>query len=68
MTTSCHYSGNLNILVPRQPPLDVDGRFGASTERAVKEFQAAAGIVADGIPGPVTLASIKLKLDAVRAG
>ena len=39
-----------------------------NTERAVREFQAAAGIVADGIPGPVTLASIKLKLDAVRAG
>lgn len=50
------------------PKLDVDGRFGAATRRAVKEFQTAAGIAADGIPGPVTEAAIKLKLDLVRGG
>ncbi len=59
---------DLNILVPRRPPLVVDGRVGPATERAVREFQTAAGIVSDGIPGPVTLATIKLKLDTVRAG
>jgi putative chitinase len=48
------------------PKLVVDGRYGPATRRAVKEFQAAAGIVADGIAGPVTDAAIRLKLDAIR--
>lgn len=50
------------------PQLEVDGRYGAATRNAVKEFQVAAGIVADGIAGPVTRATIKLKLDQTRAG
>jgi len=49
------------------PKLAVDGRFGPATRRAVKEFQTAAGIVADGIPGPVTEAAIKLRLDRIRS-
>lgn len=48
------------------PRLVVDGRYGPATRRAVKEFQAAVGIVADGIAGPVTEARIKLSLDTIR--
>lgn len=48
------------------PQLSVDGRFGPATRRAVSEFQQAAGIVADGIPGPVTEAAIRLRLDRIR--
>ena len=50
------------------PQLEVDGRFGRQTRLAVKEFQATAGIVADGILGPVTMATIRLTLDALRRG
>jgi putative chitinase len=50
------------------PKLDVDGRYGAKTRSAVGNFQASAGIVADGIAGPVTKATIKLKLDQIRGG
>lgn len=49
------------------PKLVVDGRFGPGTRRAVKAFQAAAGITADGIAGPVTEAAIQLRLDTIRA-
>ena len=48
------------------PQLDVDGRYGPATQQAVKNFQVVAGIVADGIAGPVTEAAIKLKLGATR--
>jgi len=36
------------------PPLAHDGRFGALTEKAVKDFQTAERITADGIVGPQT--------------
>jgi putative chitinase len=48
------------------PRLVVDGRFGSATRRAVKDFQAAAGIKIDGIAGPVTEAAIKLRLDTTK--
>ena len=48
------------------PKLVVDGRYGPATRYAVQVFQAAAGIVADGIAGPVTQAAIKLRLDTIR--
>jgi putative chitinase len=50
------------------PQLKVDGRFGPNTQRAVTEFQVASGIVADGIPGPVTMETIKLMLNTLRGG
>lgn len=37
----------------------VDGIFGNNTEKAVKQYQAAHGLVADGIIGPKTWASLK---------
>jgi hypothetical protein len=39
-------------------PVAVDGRFGPETERAVKAFQNANGLVPDGIVGPKTRAAI----------
>lgn len=48
------------------PVLDVDGRYGPMTRRAVLAFQIAAGITADGIAGPVTEATIKLRLSILR--
>lgn len=48
------------------PKLIVDVRLGPATQQAVKNFQIAAGIVADGIAGPVTEAAIKLRLNAIR--
>lgn len=55
----------LNIL-GADPKLNVDGRYGPATRRAVKEFQKIARIGADGIAGPITEAAIKLALDAIR--
>lgn len=48
------------------PRLDVDGRYGPATRQAVQAFQAIAGIVDDGIAGPVTEAAIKLRLATIR--
>lgn len=39
-------------------PLFVDGDFGDNTERALMAYQRSAGLVADGIAGPKTLARI----------
>ena len=49
------------------PKLVAYDRLGPATRRrAVKEFQAAAGIGVEGIPGPVTEAAIKLRQDTIR--
>jgi len=38
--------------------IGADGDFGPGTERALKEWQAANGLVADGIAGPATLGKL----------
>jgi putative chitinase len=58
---------DLNVL-GADPRLAVDGRYGPATRNAVKDFQASVGIVADGIAGPVTRATIRLMLDQIRGG
>ena len=46
------------------PTVTVDGRFGAATTRAVKAWQARAGLTVDGVVGPLTFQSL---YDAVQA-
>ena len=43
-------------------PGTIDGSYGPSTESAVKKFQQAQGLVADGIAGTKTLAALKAAL------
>lgn len=43
-------------------PGAIDGSYGPSTESAVKQFQQANGLVADGIAGPKTIAALKAAL------
>ena len=40
--------------------VDADGAFGPGTEKALKEYQAANGLAADGIAGPDTFAKMGL--------
>jgi putative chitinase len=56
---------NLNDL-GADPKLVVDGRYCPATRQAVRVFQRAAGMPADGIAGPVTEAAIKMRLDTIR--
>lgn len=44
--------------------IDADGAFGALTEEAVRRFQQAHGLAADGIAGPLTLARLNEVTDA----
>lgn len=50
------------------PRLEVDGRYGPATRRAVREFQAVAGLSVDGIAGPLTRAQIEMRLAVTRGG
>lgn len=54
---------NLNAL-GTSPRLKEDGKYGPATTAAVRWFQQIAGIKIDGIAGPVTLATIAVRLDA----
>ena len=47
-----------------KPPIKVDGKFGAETEKAVIEFQKATGLKADGIVGANTRSRLQLENDA----
>ena len=40
----------------------IDGQYGTGTAAAVKQFQTGAGLTADGIVGPATLAALKAAL------
>lgn len=49
--------------------VDADGAFGPGTEKALKEYQAANGLAADGIAGPDTFAKMGLpELILLRVG
>ena len=49
----------LNALMPAaQPPLKVDGTYGAKTVARVKQFQKTRGLAADGVVGAKTWAAI----------
>jgi peptidoglycan hydrolase-like protein with peptidoglycan-binding domain len=48
----------LNLLVPLQPSLRVDGSFGPNTNSRVMEFQRRSSLVPDGIVGPLTIKAL----------
>ena len=49
----------------RHEPLATDGRFGSTTQRRLKEFQAADGLAADGMVTPLTWDRIRVLLRAI---
>lgn len=52
----------------RAAGLAVDGAFGAAVEAAVRAFQAHAGIVSDGVVGPVTWTNLLWHFEPARSG
>lgn len=56
---------HINKVQPGDPPLKIDGSFGAKTEAAVKAFQKYAGIKVDGIVGPITCNALICALDTI---
>lgn len=48
------------------PQLDVDNSYGRRTRWAVRQFQAAHGLDADGLAGPLTVEALKIALAAGR--
>ena len=59
---------HLNAVMEGEPKLAEDGIYGPLTERAVKDFQAYAGIKADGITGPVTCRALLAEYDFLKTG
>jgi peptidoglycan hydrolase-like protein with peptidoglycan-binding domain len=71
--SSRHGSGRVRALQHRlvlagERPGAIDGRYGPRTEQAVVRFQAAHGLVVDGIAGPVTLAALSSSSVVLSAG
>ncbi len=49
-------------------PGPIDGRYGPHTDAAVRAYQEAHGLLADGIAGPITLASLRAARPALYPG
>ena len=49
------------------PPVSIDGKFGADTERAVRAYQRFAGLTVDGVVGRTTWNSLYDKASTLRA-
>ena len=51
------------ILASHGYSVTVDGTFGPQTEKAVRHWQKVNGLFVDGVPGPVTMASLQTSID-----
>lgn len=56
------------ILVKHGYVLDIDGIFGPKTEKAIRHWQKANGLLSDGIPGPITMRSLRESIDGPAEG